>query len=191
MSKLIFICDKLLTPEIMKKTNIPFKFISFASLLDGKMYIYWVKQYGFSTFLTKEEWERRPYYSKVVYGGLFLIKKNFKYHIRTLDGLYSCSLSRIGKNDETDLFHRKKVKVSTIEFETLENFTRHIYIEHEPVSCYAYIANLKHEIFAKRINLKSYQIHALSSGVDSEHFINLYKEQNKIKKRKEVKHGLE
>ena len=73
-----------------------------------------------------------------MFGGIFLLDY-YNVTIRTLDGLYGCSKSRLNKNNNNDLMHRIKVPVTLITFDSLEDLAVMKYKERKVILADTYL----------------------------------------------------
>lgn len=151
-SQLLFISNELLSPIKRKEMNLPLEFITFA-LVEAKMYKHYRSQTSFIL----------PNPIGTSYGALFLLKDPF-FYLRVLDAYHSCSLDVLRKNHTLDLHHRITISATPITFDSIDDWERLKYLEHEPIKAQTFIGNLTHpKINQRLVKSNSYRI---KDGVD-------------------------
>ena len=168
MSKLLFLYDTFINPDMIRNLKLPMHFITFA-YTEGKLYTHFRKD---GTFLlphgTTKAWGNRN-----VYGSIFQLD-DFEFYIRVIDAYQRCSLSSLSRNHNNDIMHRLRVPCVPISFNTLDDLGRLRYSEREEHECYTYFGNPKHRKIRQRlVRNPSYR---LIDGVDKANFIKLYEE---------------
>lgn len=164
MKKLIFLSNELLAPNKREKMKLPLTFISFA-YVEGKMIKYKDTTMVFS--------DQKKWGNNRVYGALFILD-DFEFHIRVLDAMHVCSLSRMYRNHKLDLHHRVLTEVTPIFFDSISQFTRLKYREIEKIKVYAFFGNSHLPKISKRLHGRnSYRI---KDGIDKENFKKLLNE---------------
>jgi hypothetical protein len=124
----------VLSPKTREQLRLPMTFVSFA-ITDGGLYKFP------HTHLNVVHKKMKG--NNVVYGALYVLHDD-NFHIRTLDSYYLCSLSTLRCNHNLDLSHRIKQEVRPITFSSIDQFSRLLYKEHEPILAEMYVANPKH-----------------------------------------------
>lgn len=136
-------------------------FVCFAHT-DGKMY-----RYNGNTFLVKGVGSHG---NSVVYGALYVLHDEY-YHIRTLDALFNCSLSGLGRNHKLDMQHRQREVITPIQFDSLDELSRLLYRELESVEVEMYVANKEHPIVQKRIRQTQKYNFRIKDGINKPAFL--------------------
>ena len=159
--KLLFISDKLLDPDYRELSRLPVEFVCFAHT-DGKMY-----RINGNTVVAKGVGSHG---NSVVYGAIFALNDEY-YHIRTLDALFNCSLSGLGKNHSLDMQHRRRELVTPIQFNSIDELSRLMYRELEPIEVEMYVANNTHPTIQKRIERTQKFNYRIKDGINKEPFL--------------------
>lgn len=164
---LFFIYDKLMNIEERDKLGFPLPFLTFSYIQPYKTY----KDNSNETILAinYNEGMRGKNNDKVI-GGIYLLDKRY---LRYLDGYYGCSLSTFGVNSKHDRFHRVKIDTKPIEFSSLDNLSRLIYNDKEPIEVFTYLGNIQNKQVYNIIRQPRYRV---NSGLDLANFLNQYKE---------------
>lgn len=175
MKNLVFLYDILLDGKYRRETQLPLTFISYA-FINAKMYHYYEHRYGpirSNLIAVENDAVSRRWGNDKVFGGIFLLDY-FNVTIRDLDGLYSCSKSRINKNNRNDLMHRKVIETTPIQFKSLDELSRHKYKRLEIIKTHAYLGNPFHRWISHRIKMERYRV---IDGVDKKHFKMLFEQE--------------
>ena len=159
--KLLFLADNLLDPINQEKANLPLDFVCFAHT-EGKMY-----RYNGNTVLAKDVGSHG---NSVVYGAVYALRDEY-YHIRTLDALFNCSLSGLGRNHSLDMQHRRREVVTPIHFRSLDELRRLMYRELEPIETDMYVANNTHPTIQKRIERTQKFNYRIKDGINKKPFL--------------------
>lgn len=166
MDKLMFLSNKLQSPEHQKELNIPLTFVAFG-ITEGRMYKHFHSE---NTFIIPINSMKR-WGNNVVYGGLFLCK-DFDFYSRLLDAYHMCSMSTLHRNHTCDIHHRVNISVTPIRFNTLDELSRLKYKEGEPIEVQTYMGNIKHPRITQRLRKTvSYRI---IDGIDADNFKKLF-----------------
>lgn len=170
-NNLFFFANELMTPRIRHKMHLPLHFVCFAHIR-GKLYsMYDVKNNRGRTFVAKgtKQWG-----NNVVYGAIFVCHNLFFYK-DILDAYNLCSMSTLQKNHHMDLSHRVELMATPINFSSLEDLSRLLYDEREPIKVQTYLANPNHPKIKQRITDMKHP-HRIISGINAKNFKELYKE---------------
>lgn len=168
MSKLLFLYNELINPDLIREMKLPLRFVTFA-YTDGKLYHHYRR---YSTFLLPNG-DTKAWGNRNVYGAIFQLD-DFDYYIRVIDANHICSLSSLNVNHKNDVMHRLRVPCVPISFNTLDDLGRLKYSEREKHECYTYFGNPNHRKIRQRIvRNPSYR---LIDGVDKSNFIKLHEE---------------
>ena len=159
--KLLFLSDNLIDPTNQKLANLPLDFVCFAHT-DGKMY-----HCNGNTVVAKDVGSHG---NSVVYGAVYALRDEY-YHIRTLDALFNCSLSGLGRNHSLDVQHRRREVVTPIQFRSLDELSRLLYRELEPLEVDMYVANNTHPTIQKRITRTQKFNYRIKDGINKKSFL--------------------
>lgn len=145
-SNLIFIYDKMLSPQVYKSMQLPFQFISFA-FTEGKMYSHWLDT---GIFLLPPGRDI-PWGNSVVYGAIFLVEDYFFYS-GLIDSYYACSKNKMSRNHIKDMHHRVEKEVTPITFNSISELNKLKYEEKTSLYMDTYIGNINHPKIKQRLN---------------------------------------
>lgn len=166
MSRLIFLYNELINPEVQKQMRLPMEFISFA-MVDGKMYTHYSDNGVFTIPLGND----KDWGNTKVYGALFLLN-DYNYYISILDGYHACSMSNLKRNHKMDLHHRVLTKVTPIYFNSIDDLSRLKYSEGSDIDAIIYVGNLDHSKIYKRFLIT--QSNRIVDGILPIHYKKLY-----------------
>lgn len=169
--QLIFLYDRVMDKTYRNKLMLPLHFISYG-YINAKLYEYneYYKHYKRTVIAVPNDAVKRKWGNDKVFGGIFLLDY-YSVTIRTLDGLYGCSKARLGQNNRNDLMHRVSLPINTIEFNSLDELGRGIYVTKDTFIGEVYLGNIEHHLIRKRIETKR---HRIIYGIDTKHFKKMY-----------------
>ena len=171
MSKLLFLYNNILSPQLQHELKIPLHFISFA-YIPGKLYTHFRSSDVFAV-TSSDFWGNR-----LVYGGIFTLD-DFDFHIRSLDGYHVCSQSTLLRNHKFDLHHRSITSATPIKFQSLDSFSRLKYSEGEIVDVQCYLGNQQNKKIANKLNASNSC--RILDGVHIKPFKEIYKKEEETK----------
>lgn len=166
MDELFFIYDKLLTKQERDKIHLDLQFISLAQM-QGKMYWYTDSKKKWIFAVPQDT-------SKVIYGGLFLMK-DYDLHKHRIHAYYNNSIGSSGKTFIENTYDLSNVQVRPIKISSLSDLLTGRYKVGDGVDCKCFVGNLQNN----RMNFNSKrQRYYGTQRIDKESFITLIEEQN-------------
>lgn len=165
MDKLLFIYDKLMTADEQSLINVPLRLVSFAQMQARMYQVNDTKKKRLLAF------PKPGVSTKVVYGGLFLLR-DFEFHQHKLHSYYYSCTPFTGIEAVEDMFVMKDVTVRPIRFQNLASLAASNYEVGECVSCAAFVGNARNKKIQNSLKKKYWT----AKNIDKGSFIKMVKE---------------